>query len=136
MKLFRSIKLFKSYALMVVMASLLFSLVACGSVQKPDFSTEYQAIFTTTGHLMFGKIDKYTASYIVVKDVYLAQNTVDPNTKAVTNFVVSRSKQMHKPDMVYINQASVAMIEPVAPDSKLAAMIKEEKEKEKSQTAK
>jgi hypothetical protein len=30
----------------------------------------------------------------------------------------------------------VAKIEPVAPDSKLAAMIKEEKEKEKSQTAK
>lgn len=121
-------KLFKSYVLLIVMVGLLSGLAACSTQpQKPEFSTEYQAIFTTTGHLIFGKIDKYTASYIVVKDVYLAQNQVNPETKAVTNFVVNRNKQLHKPDVTYLNPANVVMIEPVAPDSKLYALIKEEK---------
>ena len=106
------------------------SLFACTEKNaKPDYGTEYQAIFTTSGHVMFGRIEQVTPTYVLVKDVYIPQTQVDPNTKETTNFFVNRSDQWHKPAATWLNPASIAMIESVAADSKAAKMIKEAKEK-------
>jgi hypothetical protein len=121
---------FEVFLLMIFLAALAVSVTACSDKKlDPAYQTEYQAIFTTSGHVMFGKIEKVTPTYILVKDTYVHQSRVDPTTKETVNSVASRSSQFHKPDVTYLNPASIAMVEPVAPDSKVAKWIKEEKEK-------
>jgi len=108
------------------------SLLACKEKNlKPDYGTEYQAIFTTAGHVMFGKIEKIEPTYVLIKDVYITQSRVDPNTKETTNFLVNRTQQSHKPGATYLNPANIAMIEPIAADSEVAKLIKEAKGKDK-----
>jgi hypothetical protein len=109
-------------------------LSACGDkVQKPEFKTEYQAIFLTTGNVFFGKIEKYAPNYIQVTDVYIPQSQVNPDTKQTVNFVVSRAKQWHKPDVTFISPTSVAMVEPVSADSDVVKWIKDDKAKAQAQ---
>jgi len=54
MKKGKSITSLKAVILVLFLTGFLFSILACDD--KPSFKTEYQAIFTTSGHLMFGKI--------------------------------------------------------------------------------
>lgn len=116
----------------ILVIGLVLVLSACGDkVQKPDFKTEYQAIFLTTGNVLFGKIEKYAPGYIQVTDVYIPQSQVNPDTKQTVNFVVSRAKQWHKPDVTFISPTSVAMVEPVAADSDVVKWILADKEKSK-----
>jgi hypothetical protein len=115
---------------MILIAGLMVTLQACSDKDlKPAYQTEYQAIFTTSGHVMFGRIEKVTPTYMIVKDVYIIQSRIDPTTKATVQFVANRVNQYHKPDLTYLNPSTVSMTEPVAPDSQVAKWIKEEKEK-------
>jgi hypothetical protein len=130
MKHGKTITVFKAALLMIFLAGLAVSLAACSDKNvKPAYKTEYQAIFTSSGHVLFGKIEEVTPTYVLVRDAYVNQSRVDPTTKQTINFVVSRGNQFHKPDVTYLNPASVSMIEPVAPDSQVAQWIKEEKER-------
>jgi hypothetical protein len=120
--------------LMVILVGLMLVLSACGDkAQKPEFKTEYQAIFLTTGNVFFGKIEKYAPNYIQVTDVYIPQSQVNPDTKQTVNFVVSRAKQWHKPDVTFISPTSVAMVEPVSADSDVIKWIRADKEKSQAQ---
>lgn len=116
--------------LTVLLVGCMISLLACKDKNlKPDYGTEYQAIFTTAGHVMFGKIEKIEPTYVLINDVYVTQSRVDPTTKQTTNFLVSRTHQWHKPSATYLNPANIAMIEPVGADSEAAKMIKEAKDR-------
>jgi len=120
----------KAFLCLTLLAGLMVSLQACSDKDlKPAYQTEYQAIFTTTGHILFGKIEKVTPTYMIIRDVYVIQSRTDPTTKETVQFVTNRVNQYHKPDVTYLNPASVAMTEPVAPDSQVAKWIKEEKER-------
>jgi predicted secreted Zn-dependent protease len=120
----------KAFLCMILLAVMMVTLQACADKDlKPAYQTEYQAIFTTSGHVLFGKIEKVTPTYIIVRDVYVTQSRIDPITKETVQFVANRVNQYHKPDVTYLNPASVAMTEPVAPDSQVAKWIKDEKER-------
>ena len=121
-----------SVLLVLCLAVFLFSFLGCGEKDlKSEFkATEYQAVFLSSGHVLFGKIDKYTPNYVLLTDVYQAQSRATGD-KEVTNFIVGRAQQYHTPNMTWIQPSSIVMIEPVAVDSKAAKMIKEAKEKEK-----
>ena len=62
MKKGKSITSLKAVILVLFLTGFLFSILVCDD--KPPFKTEYQAIFTTSGHLMFGKIFLIRTSFL------------------------------------------------------------------------
>jgi hypothetical protein len=63
----------------------------------------------------------------MLTDVFYVQSSVNQETKAVTNVLVKRGKELHGPQFMYINAKSILVIEPVSPDSQVAKLIKEAK---------
>jgi hypothetical protein len=109
----------------VMLFSVLF-LSACD--KKPSLSTPYQVVLLDNGQAYFGKIESVTA-YLLLTDVYYVQTQATPEGKPIGNVLLKRGKEWHGPDRMYLNPSHVVMIEPVAPDSKVAQLIKEEKER-------
>lgn len=119
----------KVMAIVCMAFSLMGLIVLQGCMQddlkKSDLKTEYQAVLLIGGIGYFGKIDKIGQSYIEMTDVYYVQSRQNPETNQVNNILIKRGKELHGPDRMFINKSQVIMIEPVAPDSKLAQSIKE-----------
>jgi len=93
--------------------------------QELNFETEYQAVFLDNGQVFFGKLENAGSSYPLLRDVFYVQGRVDQDTEKVTNILVKRGQEWHGPDFMYVNAEHIAVIEPVAPDSKVARLIKE-----------
>ena len=96
-----------------------------GTKENLSFTTEYQLVVLNNGQYYFGKIEKAGSAYPVLKNVYYIRQQVDPATKEVKSGLFKRSMEPHAPNMMYINASSIAFIEPVAPDSKVAQLIKQ-----------
>lgn len=109
------------------------ALAGCGQgdkEQKLDLKTGYQAVLLDNGQAYFGKVEQ-GPEYILLKDVYYIQSKVDEATKAVSSVLIKRGVQeWHAPDTMYINKDHVAIIEPVAENSKVAELIKGAQSKE------
>jgi hypothetical protein len=113
----------------------LFSVTLCslvflsGCAKKPSFNTPYQLVLLDNGQAYFGKIESLN-TFVLLTDIYYVQTQVSPDGKTVVgNVLLKRGKEWHGPDRMHVNTRHVVMIEPVAPDSKVAQLIKEEKEK-------
>jgi len=96
-----------------------------GTKENLTFKTEYQCVLLNSGQIFFGKMEKAGSAYPVLKNVYYVHQQMDPETKQVKSTLQKRSMEVHAPDMMYINANSIAFIEPVSPDSKVAQMIKQ-----------
>ena len=119
--------LFPVQLLMVLF--LMASLYGCKSgagddFKKEDLRTEYQWVLLMSGVGYFGKIEKMGPNIIEMTDTFFVISQQNPETKQVENRLVKKSNEPHKPDRMYINMRQVIMIEPVAPDSKIAQAIK------------
>jgi hypothetical protein len=114
-------------ALVVLGAMMLFQ--GCdkqgGTKENLTFKTEYQGVLLNNGLYLFGKMEKAGSAYPVLKNVFYVRQQMDPKTKQMTAGLFKRSMEDHAPDMMYINASSIAFIEPVSPDSKVATMIKQ-----------
>jgi hypothetical protein len=101
------------------------------STQNPqfEFKTDNQLVILDNGSAYFGKLENQDKPFILLKDVYYIQTQVNPETKATTNTLIKRGKELHGPEFMYVNRQHITMIEPVAPDSQLAKLIAEEKAK-------
>ena len=114
-------------ALMVLGAMMLFQ--GCdkqgGTKENLSFTTEYQLVVMNNGQYFIGKIEKAGSAYPVLKNVFYIRQQADPETKEVKSALFKRSMEPHAPNMMYINASSIAFIEPVAPDSKVAQLIKQ-----------
>lgn len=97
--------------------------------QSLDFKTEYQAVFLTNGQTFIGKLEGGGSAYPRLTEVFYIQSGVNAETKQVTNVLVKRGKEWHAPDFMYINAKNILVIEPVAPGSQVAKLIKEAKAK-------
>jgi len=118
-----------SLVVMCLFSAILFSaLFLPGCDKKPSLSTPYQVVLLDNGQAYFGKIESVNA-YLLLTDVYYVQTQATPEGKPIGNILLKRGKEWHGPDRMYVNPSHVVMIEPVAPDSKVAQLIKEEKEK-------
>lgn len=95
--------------------------------QNLDFKSEYQAVFLINGQTFIGKLEGGGSDYPKLTEVFYIQSGVNPETKQVTNVLVKRGKEWHAPDFMYINGKNILVIEPVAPDSQVAKLIKEAK---------
>jgi hypothetical protein len=114
-------------ALMVLGAMMIFQ--GCdkqgGTKESITLTTEYQCVLMNSGQIFFGKMEKAGSAYPVLKNVYYVHPQMDPATKAMKSTLVKRSMEVHAPDMMYINANSIAFIEPVSPNSKVAQLIKQ-----------
>jgi hypothetical protein len=100
-----------------------------GCDKKPSFNTPYQVVLLDNGQAYFGKIESLSPSFVLLTDIYYVQTQASPEGKPVGMVLVKRGKEWHGPDRMYVNARHVVMIEPVSPDSKVAQLIKEEKER-------
>ena len=112
---------------------LLFSLLVasgCGLPQKdgpPALTAAYHAVLLSNGSVYFGKLEGLGSAFPTLSDVYYVQSNVNQETKAVNNVLVKRGKEWHGPDKMIINGTQIVFVEPVGPDSKVAALIAESK---------
>jgi len=100
----------------------------CGSgpgSQKPSFQTEYQAVFLGNGQVFFGKIENAGGAHPLLRDVYYISRQQRPDGKEVKSILIKRGNEWHGPDYMYINKQHIVIIEPVAPNSRVAQLIKE-----------
>jgi hypothetical protein len=105
----------------------------CGSSDL-KFSTEYQAVFLDNGQVFFGKLEDAGLPFLMLRDVFYVQQKANPEKKEVKNLLVKRGGEWHTPDFMRINARHVVLIEPVAPDSRVAQLIKEAKAVKPSET--
>jgi len=123
-------KNFQFSMLFLMVLFMMASIYGCKNVasdeefKKEDLRTEYQWVLLTSGIGYFGKIEKISPQLIEMTDTFFVISQQNPETKQVENRLVKKSNEPHKPDRMYINMRQVVMIEPVAPDSKIAQAIK------------
>jgi hypothetical protein len=119
-----------SIVLVLLFSVTVFSMVFLqGCDKKPSFSTPYQVVFLDNGQAYFGKIESVDTSYVLLTDIFFIQPQGTPEGKIAGMVLVKRGKEWHGPDRMYVNARHVVLIEPVAPDSRVAQLIKEEKER-------
>jgi hypothetical protein len=109
-----------------------------GKASKPPVTlvTEFQAVHIDNGQVLFGKLDQAGADYPVLRDVFTAQNQVDPQTKEVTRALVRRSVELHGPDHIILNARHIVGIEPVVAGSRVDQVIRQAASAATSTTAK
>ncbi len=91
----------------------------------PKFETGYQAVLLAGGQAYFGKLEGLGTPYPVLTEVYYVQQTTNPETKQVSNILVKRGREWHAPDRMYLNASQIVLVEPVNPNSKVAQLIAE-----------
>ena len=111
--------------LLFLVAGLLLS--GCSGGNDLSFLTEYQAVFLDNGQVFFGKLGDVSSEYATLRDVYYIQHQVDPEKKEARNLLVRLGSEWHAPDFMRINARHIVLIEPVAPDSRVAQLIREAK---------
>ena len=87
--------------------------------------TEFRAVLLDNGSAYFGKVDKETGDYLVLREVHYVQTATNAETKQVTNVLVKRGKEWHAPDRMVINKRHLVFCEPVARGSTVARLIDE-----------
>lgn len=92
-----------------------------------SFPTEYQAVFMDNGQVFFGKIGEASPDYLTLKDVYFVQRQVEQDQKVARNLLMRLGSEWHGPDFMRINKRHIVRLEPVAPDSQVAKLIREAK---------
>lgn len=106
---------------------LLPGLFGCGGGNDLSFPTEYQAVFLDNGQVFFGRLAGADSSFLTLREVFYVQRVTDGEKKEARNVLVKRGSEWHGPDFMRINNRHVVLIEPVAPDSLVARLIREAK---------
>ncbi len=88
---------------------------------------KYYAVLLNNNSVYFGKLEGLRSGYPVLREVFYVQTNVNPETKATTNILVKRGKELHGPDRMIINERSIVFVEPVGADSRVAQLIAESK---------
>ena len=90
-------------------------------------TTPYQAVLLSNGSAYFGRLEGLGTPFPVLRDVFYVQNSMDPQTKVVSNNLVKRGKEWHQPDRMILNANMIVLVEPVNPDSRVAQLMGAEK---------
>ena len=99
-------------------------LAACGRGDL-SFPTEYQAVFLDNGQVFFGRLKDDGSSYLTLWDVFYIKQQASPDKKEAQSILVKRGSEWHAPGFMRINTRHIIYIEPVAPDSRVALLIRE-----------
>ena len=88
---------------------------------------KFYAVLLNNNAVYFAKIQGLGSPFPVLTEVYYVQTSQNPETKAVSNTLIKRGKEMHGPDRMILNEKSIVFVEPVGPGSKIDDLIKESK---------
>src|SRR5476649_618200 len=110
---------------MVLICFMFVVLLGCEKPAKLDFKTPYSVVFLDNNNTYIGKVQQDGKEFIHLTNVYYIQSQVNPETKQVSNTLVKRGNELHKPDFMYINTRHILMIEPVVADSQVAKLIEQ-----------
>jgi hypothetical protein len=111
--------------LVVVLALLVGGAFALKTSHEVTFPTPYQAVLLANGAVYYAKVQGYGTPNPVLMDVYYIVTQTNPETKATSNVLVKRGKELHGPDRMYVNPNQIVFVEPVGPGSKVAQLIAE-----------
>lgn len=124
--LFRLVWMIAGLVLIVVGIMLIVEHMRGSHNSEVKFSTPYQAVLLTNGSVYFGKLQGYGSSTPELTQVYYVVSQTNPETKQVTNSLIRRGQELHKPDRMYLNPRQILFVEPVGTDSRVAQLIKEQ----------
>jgi hypothetical protein len=114
-------------AISLLLLTSLVGLTGCGS-SSMDFPTEYQAVYLDNGQIFFGKLTDTGSPFPILRDVFFVQSQTDPTKKESKHLLFKRgASEGHHPDFMRLNAQHIVVIEPVAPDSRVAQLIREAK---------
>ena len=65
--------------------------------------------------------------FVTLKDIFYIQRQVSQDKKEEKILLVKRGQEFHGPEMMRINLRHITLLEPVAPNSRVAQLIKEAK---------
>lgn len=85
----------------------------------------YFAVLTNNGQAFYARVARSDRDYLLLDDVYYVKQVTNPETKAVSNVLVRRGKEIHAPTAMAVVKSSVAFVEPIGVDSEIANKIKE-----------
>jgi small nuclear ribonucleoprotein (snRNP)-like protein len=88
---------------------------------------KYYAVLLSNNAVYFGKLQGLDTAFPVLTDVFYIQTSQNPETKAVSNVLIKRGKELHAPDRMILNERSIVFVEPVGADSQVAKLIAESK---------
>jgi hypothetical protein len=116
-----------SVAIFLLLLTALLGLMGCGNPTM-DFPTEYQAVYLDNGQIFFGKLADSGSPFPILRDVFFVQTQTDPAKKESKHLLFKRGAiEGHHPDFMRLNAQHIVVIEPVAPDSRVAQLIREAK---------
>jgi hypothetical protein len=107
----------------------------CSREANLNFETAYQLVVLDNGQVYIGKLEQAGSDYPLLRDVFYLQRLVEGDKKEVKNVLVKRGGEWHLPEYMRINGRHIVMIEPVAPESRMAQLIKEAKAARPQETA-
>lgn len=115
-------------SIFLLMLTPLLGLTGCTSSDL-SFPTEYQAVYLDNGQVFFGKIAETNSPFPILRDAFfVVQTQVDREKKETKNLLIRRGViEGHHPDFMRLNVRHIVVIEPVAPDSRVAQLIREAK---------
>ena len=116
----------KAVIVLLALLTALLGLIGCGAGDL-DFPTEYQAVYLDNGQVFFGKISETAGPFPILRDAFFVQSQVDREKKETKNLLIRRGAEGHGPDFMRLNAQHIVVIEPVAPDSRVAQLIREAK---------
>jgi len=85
------------------------------------------AVTLTNGPVFYGRLADPTAGQIRLTEVYYVESFTDANGRRDNRLVNRRKNDWHAPDWMSIPVERIAMIEPLAADSRLGALIAQDK---------
>lgn len=95
-----------------------------------SFKSEYQAIFLDNGQVFFGKLENGGSAHPLLREVYYIGSQTSADGKEVQNILLKRGNEWHGPDYMVLTASHIVMVEPIAPTSRVAALIQELKSKQ------
>ncbi|NUM36642.1 MAG: hypothetical protein HUU50_19040 [Candidatus Brocadiae bacterium] len=95
-----------------------------------ELKTEYHLVILDNGLAYYGKISNLQTPFPILTDIYYVQSNVDPKSNNVSNTLLKRGKEWHKPDQMIINAQHIVFFEPVNPKSRVFELIQELKNKQ------
>lgn len=120
--------------LVVLLLILVFALAAFAFWRSGDkevkFPTAYQAVLLSNGAVYYGNLQGYGTKNPILTNVFYILTRTDPNTKANSNMLVKRGKELHGPDRMYLNPNSIVFVETVTSGSKVAQLIQQASEQQ------
>jgi hypothetical protein len=118
----------RALGLLIFLFQLLLPVLAgCTGGSDLSFPTEYQAVFLDNGQVFFGKIGAADSSFLTLREVFYVQRVASDEKKAARNILMRLGSEWHGPDFMRINTRHIVRLEPVAPDSQVAKLIREAK---------